>query len=116
MRFTHHNINPRRARACPELHGMETALMNNFGRKAAIAAVAFATVGSTVFGGVALANDAPSYTGGEGGEGGGAGTFCYYAPTAPVLTTIAPVFGAPQANNCPATGGDANGAPGLLAS
>jgi hypothetical protein len=36
---------------------METALMSHFGRKAAIAAVAFATVGSTVFGGAALAND-----------------------------------------------------------
>jgi hypothetical protein len=36
---------------------METALMSNFGRKAAIAAVAFATVGSTVFGGAALAGD-----------------------------------------------------------
>jgi hypothetical protein len=96
---------------------METALMNHFGRKAAIAAVAFATVGSTVFGGVALAGqDGPSYTGGDGGEGGGAGTFCYYAPTAPVLTTTAPVFGAPQANNCPAEGGNANGAPGLFAS
>jgi hypothetical protein len=31
--------------------------MSNFGRKAAIAAVAFATVGSTVFGGAALAVD-----------------------------------------------------------
>jgi hypothetical protein len=40
----------------PALHRMETALMSNFGRKAAIAAVAFATVGSTVFGGAALAN------------------------------------------------------------
>jgi hypothetical protein len=40
----------------PALHRMETALMS-FGRKAAIAAVAFATVGSTLFGGVALAGD-----------------------------------------------------------
>jgi hypothetical protein len=31
--------------------------MSNFGRKAAIAAVAFATVGSSVFGGAALAVD-----------------------------------------------------------
>jgi len=31
--------------------------MSHFTRKAAIAAVAFATVGSTVFGGAALAND-----------------------------------------------------------
>jgi hypothetical protein len=36
---------------------METALMSHFGRKAAIVAVAFATVGSTVFGGAALAVD-----------------------------------------------------------
>jgi hypothetical protein len=35
---------------------METSLMS-FGRKAAIAVAAFATVGSTVFGGVALAGD-----------------------------------------------------------
>jgi hypothetical protein len=36
---------------------METSLMNSFGRKAAIVAVAFAAVGSTVFGGTALADD-----------------------------------------------------------
>jgi hypothetical protein len=41
----------------PALHRMETTLMSNFGRKAAIAAVAFATVGSTLFGGAALAGD-----------------------------------------------------------
>jgi hypothetical protein len=41
---------------------METALMSNIGRKVALAAVAFATVGSTAFGGVALAN------GGWGGD------------------------------------------------
>jgi hypothetical protein len=94
---------------------METALMNHFGRKAAIAAVAFATVGSAVFGGAALAQDGPSYTGGEGGEGGGAGTFCYYAPIASVtLSPTAPIFGSPQSNNCPASGGDANGAPGAV--
>jgi hypothetical protein len=38
---------------------METALMSNIGRKVAIAAAAFATVGSTVFGGAALAGDDP---------------------------------------------------------
>jgi hypothetical protein len=54
---------------------METALMSNFGRKAATAAVAFATVGSTLFGGVALANDGKNghndirNTGGAGGNG-----------------------------------------------
>ena len=40
----------------PALHRMETSLMS-FGRKAAIAVAAFATVGSTLFGGVALAGD-----------------------------------------------------------
>jgi hypothetical protein len=47
---------------------METVVMSHFGRKAAIAAVAFATVGSTVFGGAALAY------GGGGGDGGDRGT------------------------------------------
>jgi hypothetical protein len=42
--------------------------MSHFGRKAAIAAVAFAAVGSTVFGGAALA-----YPGGGSGGGGGGG-------------------------------------------
>ena len=89
--------------------------MKHFGRKAAIAAVAFATVGSTVFGGVALADEeGPSYTGGEGGEGGGASTFCYYDGLTPTLAPAGPLFGSPQANNCGATGGNANGAPGLV--
>jgi hypothetical protein len=44
----------------PALHRMETSLMS-FGRKAAVAAVAFATVGSTLFGGVALAGDDKGY-------------------------------------------------------
>ena len=52
--------------------------MGNLGRKAAIAGVAFATVGSTLFGGVALANDGKdgkdhhvevTNTGGAGGNG-----------------------------------------------
>jgi hypothetical protein len=48
---------------------METSLMS-FGRKAAIAAVAFATVGSTLFGGAALAGD--DWNGhGKGGHGNG---------------------------------------------
>jgi hypothetical protein len=49
---------------------METALMSQLARKAAIAAVAFATVGSTVFGGAALATGKD----GGGGSGGGGGT------------------------------------------
>jgi len=51
--------------------------MGQYGRKAAIAAVAFATVGSTLFGGVALADDGKgkgkhgndvTNTGGRGGD------------------------------------------------
>jgi hypothetical protein len=44
---------------------METALMSHIGRKAALAAVAFATVGSALFGGAAFA------AGPQGGGGGG---------------------------------------------
>jgi hypothetical protein len=57
---------------------METALMSNFGRKAATAAVAFATVGSTLFGGAALAGDGRDITndGGAGGAGGTATNNC----------------------------------------
>jgi hypothetical protein len=47
---------------------METEVMSNFGRKTAIAAVAFATVGSTLFGGAALASGG---YGGESDAGGG---------------------------------------------
>jgi hypothetical protein len=48
---------------------METSLMT-FGRKAAIAVAAFATVGSTLFGGAALAGD--DWNGhGKGGHGKG---------------------------------------------
>jgi hypothetical protein len=59
---------------------MEPSLMNHFGRKVAIAAVAFATVGSTLFGGAALADDeentvAPVWKGG-GAQGGN--TYCMY--------------------------------------
>jgi hypothetical protein len=59
------------------LHGMETSLMSHFGRKVAIAAAVFATVGSTVFGGAALASPGRggvdidgTGTGGAGGAGG----------------------------------------------
>jgi hypothetical protein len=57
---------------------METALMKHFGRKAAIAAVAFATVGSTVFGGAALANDddGKKWKAGDGGDASGKGGVC----------------------------------------
>jgi hypothetical protein len=60
--------------------------MSNFGRKAAIAAVAFATVGSTVFGGAALAVDKKdghdkkhveaTNMGGTVGPGGNPGYYC----------------------------------------
>jgi hypothetical protein len=49
---------------------METALMSNIGRKAAIATVAFATVGSTLFGGVALAGDKHDRKDGKDGKDG----------------------------------------------
>jgi hypothetical protein len=51
----------------PALHRMETSLMT-FGRKAAIAVAAFATVGSTLFGGAALAGD--DWNGHGHGKGG----------------------------------------------
>ncbi len=50
--------------------------MSKFGRKAAIAAVAFATVGSTLFGGAALASDDITNDGGAGGAGGTATNNC----------------------------------------
>jgi hypothetical protein len=60
--------------------------MSNFGRKAAIAAVAFATVGSTMFGGAALAVDKKdghdknhveaTNTGGTVGPGGNPVYYC----------------------------------------
>jgi hypothetical protein len=55
---------------------METALMSNFGRKAAIAAAAFATVGSTLFGGAALASDENHLSSGPGGAGGAVDDTC----------------------------------------
>ena len=61
--------------------------MSHFGRKAAIAAVAFATVGSTLFGGAALADDngddrkhddkkVSSWKAGDGGEAKAKGGEC----------------------------------------
>ncbi len=54
---------------------------------AAAAVIAFATVGSALFGGAALASDhgddegapapVPTFTGGAGGEGGDAKTVCF---------------------------------------
>jgi hypothetical protein len=62
--------------------------MSNFGRKAAIAAVAFVTVGSTVFGGAPLAVDKKdghdkkrvevTNTGGTGGPGGNPTYYCTF--------------------------------------
>ena len=103
------------------MNGMETALMSHFGRKAAMAAVAFATVGSAVFGGAALAGgygggwggDDFDFTGGDGGAGGSNNlTFC------PALTNTA--AGATQSllsgnagNSCDLNAAGGAGAPGL---
>jgi hypothetical protein len=54
--------------------------MNVSARKSAITLVAFAMVGSTLFGGAALAggygHDSTEYTGGPGGPGGAANSQC----------------------------------------
>jgi hypothetical protein len=66
--------------------------MNHFGRKATLGAVAFAMVGSTLFGGAALANDrnhgkdgkegfTVTNTGGAGGAGGYAPNNCFQPTT-----------------------------------
>ena len=70
--------------------------MSNFRRTAAIAAVAFATVGSTVFGGAALAVDKKdghdknhvevANTGGAGGSGGNATYYCAVVGVVPTST------------------------------
>jgi hypothetical protein len=92
--------------------------MSKFG-KTAVAAVAFAMVGSTLFGGAALASDTHHHvkrdidvtnTGGAGGAGGGAENNCLnLAAQVPVLN----LFGSDPANSaaCTATGG-AGGAGG----
>jgi hypothetical protein len=68
---------------------METALMSQFGRKATIAAVAFATVGSTLFGGAALANDDKKKDGKiwKAGDGGPVHVedVCNYQVSGPLL-------------------------------
>jgi hypothetical protein len=94
--------------------------MSNFGRKAAIAAVAFATVGSTVFGGAALAGDhkrdhkdgkkdvTVTNTGGPGGAGGQSQAQCLI----PVGLSVGLLFGAGgNVDQCNSTGG-AGGAGG----
>jgi hypothetical protein len=70
--------------------------MSNFGRRAAIAAVACATVGSTVFGGAALAVEKKdgrdkkhvevTNTGGAGGSGGNATYHCTVVGAVPTST------------------------------
>jgi hypothetical protein len=108
---------------------MERSLMSHFARKATLVAAAFTMVGSTVFGGAALAggykdfdkNDAKTeitklvFAGGDGGVGGDASTTCAanvtgalaFAATAPVTEPLV------NSNFCPAVGGDANGAPAI---
>jgi hypothetical protein len=92
--------------------------MSNFGRKATLAAVAFAMVGSTVFGGAALASDDEDHgkhvkvtnTGGPGGAGGPAQSQCLI-PIALSLGAVLGFGGDVTANQCNATGG-AGGAGG----
>jgi hypothetical protein len=84
--------------------------MSTFGRKAAVAAVAFATVGSTLFGGAALAGgnghngyDDASNTGGPGGGGGDASTTCFL----PIGISLGALLGqGGDVSQCNATGGE----------
>jgi hypothetical protein len=96
---------------------METdSIMSNFGRKATLAAVAFAMVGSTVFGGAALAGDKKrdhkdvtvTNTGGPGGAGGQSQAQCLIPIGASVGAIVG--FGGPV-SQCNSTGG-AGGAGG----
>jgi hypothetical protein len=97
---------------------METALMSHFGRKAAMVAVAFATVGSAVFGGAALAGggwggDEVDFTGGAGGEGGDSNlTFCPSLVNTAALPTQS-LFGGNAGNSCDLNAGGGAGAPGI---
>jgi hypothetical protein len=100
--------------------------MSHFARNATLAAAAFAMVGSTLFGGAALAggwdkkdvkkeNTKLVFAGGDGGVAGDAATDCTASAGVTTLTTVAapitdPVVGS---NFCPALGGDANGAPAI---
>jgi hypothetical protein len=73
-----------------------------FGRKAAVAAVAFAAVGSTLFGGAALADDGDEYnTGGAGGAGGEASAECLI----PIGLSVGLLGSGGDVNQCNAAGG-----------
>jgi hypothetical protein len=80
--------------------------MNVFTRKSAIALAAFAMVGSTLFGGAALADehghDNTEYTGGPGGSGGAANSQCLI-PIAISLGLLGGQGG--DVSQCNATGG-----------
>jgi hypothetical protein len=87
-------------------------------RKASATIVAFAAVGSALFGGAALAtgghNGDDGNTGGAGGAGGAATTYCVNsASQVPFLNTYDDfnASGVFQENDCDATGG-AGGAGG----
>jgi hypothetical protein len=90
---------------------MEKTRMSTFSRKFATAAVAFATVGSALFSGAALASGGPddvSNTGGSGGSGGPAATECLV----PIGVSLGAVIGkGGNVSQCNATGG-AGGAGG----
>jgi hypothetical protein len=91
--------------------------MSTFGRKVAIAAVAFATVGSTLFGGAALAGGHGGYngyddagnTGGPGGGGGDATATCFL----PIGISLGLLGQGGDVSQCNATGGEGGvGGPG----
>jgi hypothetical protein len=89
--------------------------MRNFGRKAAMATVAFATVGSTLFGGAALANGGHdgvdvTNTGGAGGAGGAATNNCLNVAI-PIQALNIASTATQTTTQCSATGG-AGGAGG----
>jgi hypothetical protein len=76
---------------------------------AAAAVIAFATAGSALFGGVALASDGDTNTGGTGGTGGAATAYCVNsASSVPFLNTIdeGSAGDVTQTNDCDPVGGD----------
>jgi hypothetical protein len=82
--------------------------MSTFSRKAAIASVAFATVGSTLFGGAALAADDVTNAGGPGGRGGDPKVECFV----PIGVSLGAIVGqGGDVSQCNAAGG-AGGAGG----
>ena len=109
---------------CPGVYRMETALMSHFGRKVTLATVAFAIAGSTVFGGVALADGKKDShhgkddkkvvkvdnRGGAGGAGGNATNNCLNVAVPVQLLNIANTTSS-DVDQCVATGG-AGGAGG----